>query len=277
MVIVRLMGGLGNQMFQFAAARATSLRTGAELKLDLTWFDEEGSRVTPRREYALEPFGLAVARASEAEVGRLMRTSLLRRRPRILVDPDLRFDPRVLRADDVRLMGYWQSERYFADQAAAIRRDFELPRPGGELARAIAESDSVSVHVRRGDYASDRQIEAELGVLPAEYYEAAIADLTETLGEARFFVFSNDPAWCEANLRIDGAHTFVTHEPGARAHDDLLLMSLCRHHVVANSSFSWWGAWLGEQPGSTVIAPRRWFLTPRFDTRDLVPERWLRI
>jgi hypothetical protein len=277
MVIVRLMGGLGNQMFQYAAARATSLRTGAELKLDLTWFDDEGRHVSPRREYALGPFDLSLDIASPEELERTLRRRGFRRRPRILVDPDLRFEPRVLTADDVRLIGYWQSERYFVDKSAEIRRDFQLPTPTSELASAITRAGSVSLHVRRGDYASDPKVESELGVLPAEYYEQAVAHLTETLAEPEFFVFSNDPDWCAANLRIDAPHTFVRHEPGARAHDDLLLMSLCRHHVVANSSFSWWGAWLGETPSTIVIAPRRWFLTSRFDTGDLVPERWLRI
>ena len=126
MVIVRLMGGLGNQMFQYAAARAISLRTGAQLKLDLSWFDDEGSRVTPRREYELEPFGLPIELASEAEIARTLRRRISRRRPRILVDPTLRFDPRVLEASDVRLIGYWQSEKYFADHADTIRRDFAL-------------------------------------------------------------------------------------------------------------------------------------------------------
>jgi hypothetical protein len=277
MVIVRLMGGLGNQMFQYAAARANSLRTGAELKVDLTWFQDEGARVTPRREYALEPFGLSPVIASPAELRRTLRRRIVRRRPRILVDVELRFDPRVLTADDVRLIGYWQSERYFADRAAEIRRDFELPTPAGDLARAIARGESVSLHVRRGDYATDPKVETELGVLPAEYYEQAVARMSEALAEPEFFVFSNDPDWCAANLRIDAPHTFVRPEQGARAHDDLRLMSLCRHHVVANSSFSWWGAWLGETPSTMVIAPRRWFLTSRFDTADLVPERWLRI
>ena len=158
MVIVRLMGGLGNQMFQYAAARATSLRTGSPLKVDLSWFDDEGSSVTPRRVYELEPFGLSLELASEAEIARTLRRRIFRRRPRILVDPTLRFDPRVLEAGDVRLIGYWQSEKYFADHADTIRRDFALPTVDAALEDRLASVESVSVHVRRGDYASDSSL-----------------------------------------------------------------------------------------------------------------------
>ena len=274
MVIVRLMGGLGNQMFQYAAARAISLRTGAQVKLDLSWFDDEGSCVTPRREYELEQFGLPIELASEAEIARTLRRRIFRRRPRILADPTLRFDPRVLEADDVRLIGYWQSEKYFADKADTIRSDFALPAADAALEDRLASVESVSIHVRRGDYANDQTVNSELGVLPLTYYEAAIERMKQSLSKPEFFVFSNDPAWCSQNLRLDERHTFM---PPRRSYDDLRLMSMCRHHVVSNSSFSWWGAWLREGRDSLVAAPRRWFLTSRFDTRDLVPERWLRI
>ena len=274
MVIVRLMGGLGNQMFQYAAARATSLRTGAPLRLDLSWFGDEGSRATPRREYELEPFELSAEIASDEEIARTLRRRILRRRPRILADPTLRFDPRVLAADDVRLIGYWQTEKYFADRADTIRRDFALPAADAALEERLASVESVSVHVRRGDYTTDPTLTSELGVLPLEYYEAAVDRIRRSLSRPEFFVFSNDPDWCSHNLRLDERHTFM---PPRRSHDDLRLMSMCRHHVVSNSSFSWWGAWLREGRDSFVAAPRRWFLTSRFDTRDLVPERWLRI
>jgi hypothetical protein len=273
MVIVRLMGGLGNQMFQYAAARATSLRTGAPLKLDLSWYDDEGSRVTPRREYELEPFGLPTEVASEAEIARSLRRRVLRRRPRILVDPTLRFDPRVLDADDVRLIGYWQSEKYFADQADTIRGDFALPVTDAALEERLASVDSVSVHVRRGDYASDQVASSELGVLPLEYYEAAIERVQQLVPQPEFFVFSNDPDWSADNLRIDAPRTFMAL---GRSHDDLRLMSVCRHHILANSSFGWWGAWLREERDTIVVAPERWFRGSRFDTRDLIPDRWLR-
>ena len=273
MVIVRLMGGLGNQMFQYAAARATSLRTGASLKLDLSWFDDEGSRVTPRREYELEPFELPTELATEAEIARSLRRRILRRRPRILVDPTLRFDPRVLDAEDVRLIGYWQSERYFADHADTIRTDFALPAADVALEEQLASVESVSVHVRRGDYASDQVASSELGVLPLEYYETAVERVEQLLPQAEFFVFSNDPGWCADNLRIDAPHTFMAL---GRSHDDLRLMSVCRHHILANSSFGWWGAWLREERDTIVVAPERWFRGSRFDTRDLIPDRWLR-
>ena len=208
------------------------------------------------------------------EIARTLRRRIVRRRPRILVDPTLRFDPRVLNAGDVRLIGYWQSEKYFVDLAGTIRSDFTPAGGDATLLDRVESIESVSIHVRRGDYATEPKVNALLGVLPPAYYEAAIERMQQLLAQPEFFVFSNDREWCKENLRIDAPHMFVTQ---STAHDDLHLMSMCRHHVVSNSSFAWWGAWLHEEPGTIVVAPERWFATPDFDTRDLVPERWLRI
>ena len=122
-------------------------------------------------------------------------------------------------------------------------------------ARIVASVESVSLHVRRGDYASDPKVNAELGVLPLEYYAAAIEQMRQSLSQPEFFVFSNDPDWCAENLRIDAAHTFVTRASGSTSHDDLQLMSTCRHHVISNSSFGWWGA--GSTKNPTRSSPLR--------------------
>lgn len=291
MIVTRLRGGLGNQMFQYAAGRALALRTGAELKLDLGYFER-----SDRRSYALGPFPIRATPATAEEVARLTRTPrplriarrLLGREsrpPRSHVEEgDLTFRPAVLDLPDgVYLDGYWQSERYFADAADAIRTELAPPEPAAArdraLAAAIDASESVSLHVRRGDYASSPAVLETHGLCGVDYYRRATAWLGERSSGPALFVFSDEPEWVRENLDLPFPMTVVDHggTGDGAAHRDLALMSRCRHHVIANSSFSWWGAWLGRDPGGYVIAPERWFARPDLSSRDLVPERWVRL
>ena len=289
------MGGLGNQMFQYAAARALALRLGLELALDLTWFEQEHD--CARREYSLGIFSHAGMIASPAflESWERRENNRLHRRLRKLFgnrffwrmrrvsEPHFHYWPGFEGiAGSVRLEGYWQSERYFAAYADAVRRDFTFPSfpagPAFDLARNIREADgaSVSIHVRRGDYVSDATVSAVHGSCPPEYYQKSLARIAQEQGERlRLFLFSDDPAWMRAHFDTCGHEAEVVDLCADPVHD-MHLMSLCRHHVIANSSFSWWGAWLGGEGGITC-APGRWFATAERDTRDLIPERWRRI
>lgn len=290
MIVSRLQGGLGNQMFQYAAGRALALRVGAELKLDVASYER-----STLRSYALGPFPIRAGIAGRCEVERLTRTPrpvriarrLLgreRRPPRTHVrEPDLTFHPEILDLPDgVYLDGYWQSEHYFADAADVIRAELRPPEPatgrGRELAAAIDNAaDSISLHVRRGDYVSSPVARETLGPCSVDYYRRAVERLAERLAEPAVFVFSDEPEWARTNLELPVPATVVDHDGGGSAQEDLALMSRCRHHVIANSSFSWWGAWLGQRTGGTVIAPARWFAREDLSSRDLVPERWLRL
>lgn len=291
MIVTRLRGGLGNQMFQYAAGRALALRTGAELKLDLGSYERSSLR-----SYALGPFPIQAEPATAEEVARLTRTPpllriarrLLGREPRPprsrVEEPDLTFHPEVLDLPDgVYLDGYWQSERYFADAAAVIRAELEPPEPATardrELAAAIDATESVSVHVRRGDYVSAAVAREMLGPCSLDYYRRATAWLGERIAEPALFVFSDEPEWVREHLDLPFPTTVVDHggDADGAAHRDLALMSRCRHHVIANSSFSWWGAWLGRDPEGRVVAPERWFARADLSSRDLVPERWVRL
>jgi len=291
--VVRLTGGLGNQLFQYALGRSIQLRTGAMLRYDLGFF-EQGPGAHVQREFALSPFRLTCERANEQQIslakhrGSRVRALLHGVHPRLAAErpvrdrPDMRFNPKVLRLEhDAYLDGYWQSERYFSDMAEQLREDLSLrDAPSGENARlagAIKDCNAVSVHVRRGDYVTHPISSSHHATCSAEYYVRAMNRLVGSAPVDCFFVFSDDPEWSRANLRSTAPITFVDHNGNDAAHEDLRLMSICRHHIIANSSLSWWGAWLNPSPTKQVIAPKLWFLDPAMDPPDLIPDTWTRI
>lgn len=280
MVVSTLIGGLGNQMFQYAAGRALALRNGTQLRLDLGWLENQPALVTPRR-YELDCFHVQAELCSIYPRTRRERArELVRLSPRVWREEVFRFDPRVLELpDNVRLIGYWVDERYFLDAAAQIRDDFRFRyRPderSAELAEEIRGSRmAVSVHVRRGDYVSDERTATLHGVLPHDYYTAAVRRIQSIVANPRFYVFSDDPDWCRSNLELGAPTVYVSHNQG-HGWEDLRLMSRCAHHVIANSSFSWWGAWLNPRPDKIVIAPRRWIADDSYDTSHVVPPEWV--
>ena len=287
MIAVRLIGGLGNQLFQFAAGRRLAGRHGSELVLDLGWFRYEGRDFATPRPYALGGLGLQ-ARTKRFRLRTVRAFEAGRRHPfssRTLEvirqrEGDFTVDERVLNApDDVLLIGYWQSEAYFADAAEEIRRELGIRSvPVREqyrvLDRAVETRSAVAVHVRRGDYVSSPATRAVHGVLDREYYRRALRYVAERVVEPAFFAFSDETGWVERELASEMCLTVVH---GGDALQELRLMSRCAHHVIANSSFSWWGAWLGERSESVVVAPRQWFADPRADTRSVVPARWERL
>ncbi len=291
-VLVSLMGGLGNQMFQYAAGRAVALRLGLGLELDLSWFSEKFDY--PHLSYTLDVFphaGRCASSASMDEWKRRRNGKCRRRLRRVFGNRGFWRNPYIREPSfaywegieaisrPVWLAGYWQSERYFAAYAEAIRKDFTFPalpiRPATELARQISDApNSVSVHIRRGDYVADAAANAVHGICSPEYYRTSLAFISQG-SPLRLFLFSDDPDWVRGNFDTRG-HQSVVVDLKADAVHDMHLMSLCRHHVLANSSFSWWGAWLGVEEGITC-APARWFATSEWDTQDLIPEYWRRV
>lgn len=281
-VTVRLIGGLGNQMFAYAAGRALAMQRGAQLRLDPSCIGLES-----HRKYELDSFQIAAKPAGRWWVPMWLyehtelndRLAGWRFRSTPTRELHFHFDRHLERAPrNPYLIGYWQSERYFQGVAGQIRRDF-TPRELGDAAEehgsAITRArTSVAVHVRRGDYVDDPTNTELHGVLGLDYYAAAARLIAQQVDRPQFFVLSDEPEWCEENLNLPGETTFVS--GATAAHEDIHLMSLCDHAIIANSSFSWWGAWLGETPGSVVVAPKVWFEGLDHDTSDLVPARWLR-
>jgi hypothetical protein len=288
MISVKLMGGLGNQMFQYAAGRALALRQGTELQIDLTWLEGKQNVATPR-EYELGCFSFSpvfFGSSNQAETTSLI-IRLFGRKPKLQLvrEPASHvFDPRVLRAsDNSYLEGYWQSEKYFEDQAEVIRQDFTFAQePTGKNEKLLEEIQSaaaISLHVRRGDYATDPATQEFHGLIPLDYYDQAVELIVKRakLKVPRLFVFSDDPAWCREHLKLDYPTTYVSHNTGRKSFEDMRLISACHHQVIANSSFSWWGAWLNSQPKKIVVAPKRWFKDESVDTTDLIPEAWIKL
>lgn len=293
MIVTRVHGGLGNQMFQYALGRRLALHHGTELLLDLSFFDMKDGTHTPRP-FELDVFRVKYRPAKAVELRPFLRareSRFLRVRDRLLpfparhplfAQPGFGFYPRALEVPaNVYMDGYWQSEKYFKDAEATVRSDLSFSAApigaNAAVARRIQDTNAVSVHVRRGDYATDPTTNAHHGVCDGAYYEAAMQRIRHAHPEAAFFIFSDDPAWAKENLRSDAPMTVVDHNHGSASYEDMRLMSLCKHHIIANSSFSWWGAWLNPDPDKTVIAPRQWFRDPAIDTRDLLPARWTRL
>lgn len=290
LIVVRLAGGLGNQMFQYAAGRALALRRGASLQLDTSSYERDALR-----HYELGSFDLAASIAPAETVARLASKkkgaagwllSLAGSAPSNTIpvyrEPHFEFDPAVrdLTAPHA-LTGYWQSERYFSDAARTIRHEFTATEPMEPENRVVAGDieavTAVSLHVRRGDYVTSTSANAVHGTCSLDYYRMAIDHIKSRVATPHFFVFSDDPDWTRANLDCNAATTFVASNPATRGFRDMQLMSLCRHHIIANSSFSWWGAWLNPRPDKTVVAPARWFATSKNDTADLLPPSWIRV
>jgi Glycosyl transferase family 11 len=291
MICTRLEGGLGNQLFQYAAGRALAHRHGTELLLDTSGLTTHTKRVTPRGlELHRFKHGARVAELSECLPSWLRYVPALSRwiSPwRMYVErPQALNSQFVALPDQTYLRGYWQSHHYFKDVAATLSRELEPTLPLSlqsvvvELQVDAAQASSVAVHVRRGDYVSLASAASFHGALPLSYYTTALERVYSSVEAARVFVFSDDTDWCQKNLPLQEREAiFVSHNGGADAWQDLVLMSRCRHHVIANSSFSWWGAWLADQRwlGSPrlVVAPSRWFAgSVTQNLADRFPKHW---
>jgi len=281
-------------MFQYAAGRRLAHTLGVELKLDIAAFAN-----CKLRTYSLGNFNIQENFASSEEVAALtvgkggfverVLTRLLGRRAELaatyIKQKHFHFDPDILNLPDgVYLHGYWQSEKYFADIAGIIRREFTVKSPQSgrdeELAAQMASSESVSLHIRRGDYLSNPNTNRVHGVCDMDYYNHCVECLTEKVKNPHFFIFSDDPEWAHDNLKLPYASTIIDHNGVKKDWEDLRLMTQCKHHIIANSSFSWWGAWLNSRRDKIVFAPRQWFSEEEQASRkmgDLLPAAWIKL
>ncbi|SHI43784.1 Glycosyl transferase family 11 [Shimia gijangensis] len=279
MIFARLFGGLGNQMFQYAAGQALATRLGTKLALDFRSIENNGTRPLT------EVFDLDITPAPSlppAKHDGILRYGLWRvfgSDPRFQREKDLGYNSGFAQwTDNSYLHGYWQSEQYFAEIADHLRQVFQpTPAPSPENA-AIADhinlTTSVSLHVRRGDYLA---VGAH-GVCSEDYYNAAIEHIAaRQIGRPTIFVFSDDPQWAHDNLPLRFEKVVVDINGPKTDFEDLRLMSLCQHNIIANSSFSWWGAWLNNNPEKIVAAPTDWFAAKGMQNPDILPNDWHRI
>lgn len=291
MIIIRISDGLGNQMFQLAAGLAVSAERGASLRLDISCFADDRMQ---RRFELNRVFSCAAEIAGKADVRRILgwqhphrvrrimsrRGMAMLRRKELVIEPHFHYWPEINHVpSDCYLAGYWQSEKYFQKHTDEVRVRFTFKHPltdnNAEIAEQISRVNAVSLHIRRGDYVSDSGTRAKHGVCLPGYYEKAIHYLAKRVESPHFFVFSDDMDWVRFNLKISHPCCFVAHNRGEESYNDMHLMSLCRYHIIANSSFSWWGAWLNPDKDKIVVAPERWFNNHPVYTGDIFPAGWI--
>lgn len=283
MIVIRMTGGLGNQMFQYALY--LKLRSmGREVKFDdITEYELDNARPI-----MLWVFDISYPRASQDEINQItdgflklshrIRRKLLGRRSLEYQERDCNYDAQVLQKEPAYLTGYFQSEKYFKDVKDEVRRAFtfsdriweslddKVKREMRNYLEQIRSCESVSVHVRRGDYIEKKEIYGS--ICTEEYYQKAIEYMKSKIPGAQFYLFSNEPEWIKkwinANYEDDNRFIIIEGTKEETGYLDLFLMSQCKNHIIANSSFSWWGAWLDERREKKVIAPAKWANNQQF-------------
>jgi len=298
--VVRLTGGLGNQMFQYAFGQNLRRQTGYSVAYDArSLFD--GGRIqgdTPR-DYALNHLNTNVTFASTAQLesfgvaqeernfgfGSLVNSlRRLKYSTRLVQEDGFLFDGQVMSvtSEPKYYSGYWQSWKYLAGVETLVRSEFqprtEMDGEALELKERIKDVGGACLNVRRGDFVNNEKTRKFHGYMEVEYYNSALARLRDAGEFDHVFVFSDDLDWCEANLRLKGNVKFVSHSlAGPKFTHYLSLMAACSGFVIPNSTFGWWGAWLSGAPGHLVVAPKNWFADNTIDTSDLIPESWVRL
>lgn len=297
MIIVKLKGGIGNQMFQYACGKALAHRYNVQLKLDHSFLEDKSKREDfTYRDYELSAFNidLKLSLGDLKYLGLFPPQNHLHRYyykvKRIISgyeywnEKQFNFDYAIFdKGNKLCINGYFQSAKYFENISDIIRADFSfIPQNSDEnhilLNHIQVAKNPVCVHVRRGDYLTIGGGTA-YNICSLDYYKKAVNIIKNKVNNPTFFVFSaDDPQWAINNLDIGAPFEIIGNQnTGAFGYENMRLMSLCRHNIIANSSFSWWGAWLNIDPAKIVIAPRKWFNDETIDTSDLLPETWIKL
>lgn len=293
MLVAKLLGGLGNQMFQYACVRNLAIKNGTSFKLDLTSLL---SRI-PRKEFTFRDYELGVFDLSP-DFTALSKLAIrfnnlafvlqyLINKLKFILSPNLFLvekspvlfeEIKINSSSNTFLSGQWSSEKYFIEIEDVIRRDFTFKQPLSDknlkLSKIIELTESVSIHIRRGDYVT-------LGIdeiCNLDYYKKSINYICTKIINPTFFIFSDDIDWVKKNLIVPGENFFINHNKGTEAYMDMRLMSMCKHNIIANSSFSWWAAWLNGNKQKIVISPS---VLSKIDlsvgTGDVVPKNWIKL
>ncbi len=290
MIIVKIYGGLGNQLFQYALGRVLALKHNTNLKLDTSIFEKEQANVTYRK-FGLSDFGINAGIATIEEINEIKRSCLKGvyksiywrfqymkpyYKQNYVKEKTFSFDKNILNCrNNTYIDGYWQSPKYFENIRNVLLNDLTLKTQLNENEKKhlvnIQNTDSVSIHVRRGDYVSNPKNLEIYAQLDLNYYNSAIAYIKENIFTPFFYIFSDDIEWVKSRFSTIHNCTFIDSSSVVC----LYLMSHCKHNIIANSTFSWWGAWLNENSNNIVITPQKWFVTERLSTADLIPKNWL--
>jgi len=286
MIIIKIVGGLGNQMFQYAYAKSLKQK-GYEVKMDISPFDT----YKLHGGYQLDKYNISLQSSSVEENNKYYSNSIFTKvlrkvgieTSKAISEKSLLFDKDFLNTEDNNYVeGYFQSEKYFKNIRNILLKEFtikqELSNYTKKIQKNIEEAqNSCSIHIRRGDFIHEQNTNIH-GACSLDYYKKAINYIDENITNTKYFIFSDDIKWCKENLETKNA-IFVDSKEKRIAHEDMYLMSLCNHNIIANSSFSWWGAWLNKHQDKTVIAPARWFADEKMQeqSQDIVCQNWVRI
>lgn len=275
MIVVKLYGGLGNQMYQYATGKALSLRHEVKLYLHTSWFEEiKGYSDATQRIYELDGFGIRPKKMS------MVDKILFKYHPPVLFkEAGLEYQSGFEElGGNAILDGYWQSYKYFEAYENQIKYDFKFPdistAENKKAMDAIIKSESISVHVRRGDYNTKRG-RSYHGLVKPEYYYNSIRKMKVHVKNPKIFVFSDEINWCRKNLEFDFPTEFIYSKGPNSGVEDMHLMSSCKHNIIANSSFSWWAAWLNQNNNKVVCAPANWFAGAEHCIEDRIPPKWI--
>lgn len=295
MICVELSGGLGNQMFQYACGRALAYRHETKLVFDMSRLKKNQGRHTIRT-YSLNIFqvqGEEISRVSLKKIKpfiyRILNTISIRIRHvgiqtgKYFIENEFSYNAGIEKISDTCfLSGYWQSPKYFQSVENLIREEFSFPHKlnpqNNHWVDEINNTNSISLHIRRTDFVNNSSHDIH-GFCSIDYYREAIDIICSKVADPVFFIFSDDIEWAKQNLSIEFPSFFISGNAGSNSYIDMQLMSFCKHNIIANSSFSWWGAWLNNNPKKIVIAPIQWFKNDILNsqTTDLIPQTWIRV
>ena len=265
-------------MFQYAAGQALARKKKAQLILDLSWFNQNFGPGSTARSYELDCFQLQRSTLKISSNYAIGLGSLFAKN---YEEPHFHYDPGFLHLPrHTVLNGYFQSEKYFKGNRDILLREFVWKKePQGKnlsLFREIQQTPgSISLHIRRSDYITNENAAKVHGITEMGYYKAGVKKIAQNINNPKFYIFSDEPEWCRQNLNLNHPTEYILNH--GRGSEDMRLMKECRHHIIANSSFSWWGAWLSKNPDKLVIAPKKWFSCQEKNTKDLIPDSWHRL
>jgi hypothetical protein len=290
MIIVKLIGGLGNQMFQYALGYHLAKISDTGLKMDIAGFEKYKLHKVAIHHLNID-YGNSVIDNKKINQltnsygvrGMLKSSGILKPRIKIIKEKAQDFEPGVISKydEDVYIDGFWQSEKYFKPVEDEIRERLRVITPASvdnqQLLSKIQTCNAVSVHIRRADYVTNPKTLSFHGICSMDYYLEAARIIKSKISNPVFFIFSDDIEWAKKNIDFAAEQFFADINNADTNYEDLRLMYSCKHHIIANSSFSWWGAWLNPAKEKIVIAPQKWFNTPGLDSRDIIPDAWTRI
>jgi hypothetical protein len=287
MIIVKIMGGLGNQMFQYAFGRNLAIKNKTELYLDIYSHQissELGILQLDKFNSHYKLLSKLFYRFIRHKYTRKLLRSPIYNIKFVEQRKNKKFDPDLLNLrGNIYLSGYWQTEKYFESIRDILFEEFTLiqepNRANYELLKDIRENESICLHIRRGDYINNKAINSFHGICDLDYYYKGIEYILHRKENTKIFIFSDDIEWCKKNIRSQQSHNFVNINTPEKGYEDLRLMYNCKHFIIANSSFSWWGAWLSKNPDKIVIAPNSWFADKKAQKYAdcIVPDSYIRI